>query len=243
MDTVSLSARFRQRNPETSEERFPLFNIAETVYLPFITDRSIHPMSQYGRIFQPFSIGPFTIVPEGDEPPDPCGVPLVLGKKGAFGSGEHETTAACLEFMAALPNGVGNTVLDLGSGTGILAIAASRLGASRVVALDIEWPAALSCAENVRLNGMEERIFSICGELGALGNTVFDTLLANIYADIHLALAGSMAAMTKPGGYLILSGIPLQDKFDVQKTFLREGCEMIDSRIGEEYATFVMGKR
>lgn len=199
-------------------------------------------MSQYGRIFRPFSIGPFTIVPEGEALPDPCGLPLVLGKKGAFGSGEHETTAACLEFMAALPNGVGSAVLDLGSGTGILAIAAGRLGASRVVALDIDWQAALSCAENVRLNGMEERVFTLCGELGALGDALFDMLMANIYADIHLALAASMAAMTRPAGHLILSGIPLQDKFDVQKAFLREGCEMIDSRIGDEYATFVMRK-
>jgi ribosomal protein L11 methyltransferase len=199
-------------------------------------------MSQYGRIFQPFSIGPFTIIPEGEAPPDQCGLQIVLGKKGAFGSGEHETTAACLEFMAALPNPAGSTVLDLGSGTGILAIAAGRLGASRLVALDIEWPAALSCAENVRLNGLEQQVFTICGELGALGATQFDLLLANIYADIHLALAGSMAAMTRSGGHLILSGIPLQDKFDVQAGFLRQGCETIDSRIGEEYATYLMRK-
>jgi ribosomal protein L11 methyltransferase len=200
-------------------------------------------MTQYGRIFQPFNIGPFTIVPEGEAPPDRCGLPLILGKKGAFGSGEHETTIACLEFMAAMPETAGGTVLDLGSGTGILAIAAGRLGASRAVALDIDWGAALSCAENVRLNGMEGRIFTICGELGALGETSFDLLLANIYADIHLALAGSMAARTRPGGHLILSGIPLQDKFDVTRSFLQEGCEIIDSRIGEDYATFVMQKR
>lgn len=199
-------------------------------------------MSNYGRIFTPFSIGPFTIIPEGESAPQPCGIPLILGKKGAFGSGEHETTAACLEFMATLPTMAESTVLDLGSGTGILAIAAGRLGASHVVAIDIDQAAADSCAENVRLNGIEGSVVTICGELANLADSSFDIILANIYADIHLALAGSMVAMTRPGGYLILSGIPLQDKFDVTQSFIRQGCEMLDSRIGEDYATFVMRK-
>ena len=105
----------------------------------------------YGRIFRPFAIGPFTIIPEGESPATTDGLPLILGRKGAFGSGEHETTAACLEEMARLPSVAGSTVLDLGSGTGILAIAAGRLGASRIVALDNDPKAAVSCAENVRL--------------------------------------------------------------------------------------------
>lgn len=199
-------------------------------------------MSNYGRIFTPFSIGPFTIIPEGEAVPQPCGIPLILGKKGAFGSGEHETTAACLEFMAGLPAMADSTVLDLGSGTGILAIAAGRLGASHVVAIDIDQAAADSCAENVRLNSLEDQVMSLCGELGDLDESTFDIVLANIYADIHLALAPTMVAMTRPGGCLVLSGIPLQDKFDVQRSFQREGCELVDSRIGEEYVTYVMGK-
>jgi ribosomal protein L11 methyltransferase len=194
----------------------------------------------YGRIFRPFSIGPFTIIPEGDPFPAPDGLPLVLGRKGAFGSGEHETTAACLEEMARLPAVAGSTVLDLGSGTGILAIAAGRLGASRVVALDNDRKAAASCAENVRLNDMDDRVATICGELATLAATSFDLLLANIYADIHLLLAPEMVALTRPGCHLILSGIPLQDKFDVQMRFIRCGCLLVDSRIGEEYVTFVM---
>ena len=197
-------------------------------------------MSPYGRIFKPFDIGPFTIIPEGEQPPGGAGIPLVLGKKGAFGSGEHETTAACLEFMAAMGNLEGIRALDLGSGTGILAVAATRLGAASVVAIDIDWKAALSGVENVILNHAESRIFTICGELACISGTFFDLILANIYADIHLMLAREMVTMTRPGGTLILSGIPLQDKFNVQQRFLREGCEIIDSRIGEEFVTYLM---
>ena len=195
-----------------------------------------------GRIFTPFAIGDFTILPEGAPLPEPCGTPLILGRKGAFGSGEHETTASCLEMLAELPEIRDARGLDLGSGTGILAIAAVRLGAETVVAVDIEWPAAVSCAANARLNGMEDRVLSVCGELASLRGEQFDFLLANIYADLHLALADQMVAMTRPGGLLLLSGIPLQDKFDIQNRFSRLGCSQLDMRILEDYVTLLVRK-
>jgi len=199
-------------------------------------------MQGYGRIFRSFDIGPFTIIPEGESPPSGCGIPLILGKKGAFGSGEHETTAACLEFMAGMGDLSGMNALDLGSGTGILAIAATRLGADSVLAIDIDWSAAVSGIENIRLNNADNRISTVCGELSCIKDGSFDLLLANIYADIHLLLAEEMAALTKPGGTLILSGIPLQDKFDVQNRYNNKGCELVDSRIGEEFVTYLLRK-
>lgn len=197
--------------------------------------------AMYGRIFKPFTVGGFVIVPEGEPPPD-AGIPLVMGKKGAFGSGEHETTQSCLEELERLPNIRGMRALDLGSGTGILAIAAVRLGAQSVVAVDIDPKAAASCAANVALNGVEDRVMSLCGELACIKRESFDLLMANIYADIHLALAGEMAAMTRPGGILLLSGIPIQDNYQIKLRFLREGCRLLDSRFMEDYVTFVMEK-
>ena len=129
--------------------------------------------------------------------------------------------------------------LDLGSGTGILAIAAVRLGAGPVVAIDIDPAAGVSCAANIVLNGMEGQVLPLCGELGCLARGQFDLLLANIYAEIHLALAGDMVAMTRPGGFLLLSGIPTQDNFDILRRFQREGCELLQSRYMEEYVTFL----
>jgi ribosomal protein L11 methyltransferase len=192
------------------------------------------------RIFSPFSIGRFTIIPEGEPPPPSCGIPLVLGKKGAFGSGEHETTAACLELMPHIPGIAGCHALDLGSGTGILAIAAARLGAAMVAAIDLEWPAARSCAENTRLNGAGDRVLTICGELSCIGPATFGLVMANIYADILLSLADRLAALARPGGHILLSGIPLQDKFDIIRRYASLGCTVIDSRIGEEYATYLL---
>jgi ribosomal protein L11 methyltransferase len=196
----------------------------------------------YGRIFSPFAVGGFTILPEGEHPSPGSGIPLVMGRKGAFGSGEHETTASCLEELERLPGISGMRCLDLGSGTGILAIAAIRLGAREVVAIDIAPAAAASCAANIRLNDLADRIVTVCGEICCLRDCDFDLIMANIYADIHLALAGEMVARTRPGGFLLLSGIPIQDNFDVQLTFRREGCELLDTRFMEEYVTFLFRK-
>ena len=197
----------------------------------------------YGRIFKPFTIGSFVLLPEGDPSPPEGGIPLIMGKKGAFGSGEHETTASCLEELERLPGIAGMRCLDFGSGTGILAIAAARLGAGRIVAIDIAPAAAVSCFANVRLNGMEDTVLPVCGELACVGETGFDLIMANIYAEIHLALAGEMVARTRAGGYLLLSGIPIQDNFEVQLRFRREGCELLDSRFMEEFVTFLFRKK
>lgn len=195
-----------------------------------------------GRIFHSFHIGCFTIIPAGDPPPDPCGLPIILGKKGAFGSGEHETTAACLELLPSVPGLDGRRILDLGSGTGILALAAARLGASAIVAIDLDEAAARSCQENSCFNGFKDRITTVCGELATVAGQHFDLILANIYADILLSLAEPLVSMTSAGGYLLLSGIPLQDKFDIQQRYGRLNCNIIDSRIGEEFATYLLQK-
>jgi ribosomal protein L11 methyltransferase len=196
----------------------------------------------YGRIFRPFAIGGFVIIPADEPVPSGGAIPLVMGKKGAFGSGEHETTASCLEELEHLPGIAGMNCLDLGSGTGILASAAARLGAAEVVAIDIDPVAAASCAANVRLNGVADRVFPVCGELACLRRGNYDLVMANIYAEIHLALAGEMVAMTRPGGYLLLSGIPTQDNYEVQLRFRREGCSLLDSRFMEEFVTFLFRK-
>lgn len=192
-----------------------------------------------GRVFTSFSIDRFSIIPAGEPAPVPCGIPIILGRKGAFGSGEHETTAACLELLPLIPGITGCRAIDLGSGTGILALAAARLGAAQVIAVDLEWDAAHSCAENARLNRLENNIISICGELSCIADQPVDLMMANIYADILLPLADRIVALTKPCGHILLSGIPLQDKFDIVNRYASLGCRVIDNRIGEDFATYL----
>lgn len=191
------------------------------------------------RRFNPFTIGPFEIIPEGQCATTTC-LPIILGTKGAFGSGEHETTAACLELLAAIPHLAGAHLLDLGSGTGILTIAALRLQAGQLTAIDIDADACRSCHDNLVLNQLNLKADVVCGELAALSGTLFDHIMANIYVDILVPLAPVLVAMTRPGGTLLLSGVPLQDKFDLKSCYERLGCHTLDSRIGEEFATYLM---
>lgn len=195
-----------------------------------------------GRIFSIFQLGRFTIIPSGESIPAGCEMPIILGRQGAFGSGEHETTVSCLEIMPAIPGIAGGRALDLGCGTGILSIAAVLLGSTSVTALDLD-PAAVRCSEeNISLNRMERSITPFCGELAAVGNTVFDTVLANIYVDILIQLAPQLVALTRNGGHLLLSGVPLQDKFDLVRCYSSLGCTVSDSRIGEDFATYLFRK-
>lgn len=192
-----------------------------------------------GRIFKSFSVGSFTIIPAGDNPPEDNNLPVILGKKGAFGSGEHETTASCLELIPHIPD-IGNArLLDLGSGTGILALAAARVGAKSITAVDLDPDATASCIENIKLNGLGKKIQAVCGDLSAVSGQQFDAVLANIYIDILLPMAKQLVEITKPGGYLLLSGIPLQDKFDIVQCYGNLGCVIKDSRISEDFATYL----
>lgn len=126
----------------------------------------------------------------------------------AFGSGKHETTAMCLEFLEETIRG-GEEVVDVGTGSGILAIGAALLGAGHVLAVDIDPDAVRVARENVGQNGMREKIDVVQGDLlkGQVGCAVYDVCVANIIADIICAFAEPLRSRIRPGGTFIASGI------------------------------------
>ena len=139
-----------------------------------------------------------------DDPRVPAGLVGVKLHMGlAFGTGEHSTTALCLEWLDALAPGA--TVLDYGCGSGVLAIAALALGASRAWAIDNDEQALIATRDNARLNGCESRIdISAPESLPALR---VDVVLANILAGPLVSLAPTLARVVVPGGAVVLSGI------------------------------------
>ena len=144
--------------------------------------------------------------------PQPGDVLLTLDPGMAFGTGTHGTTRLCLEAIAALYSEAGGPqrVLDVGTGSGILAMAAAALGARRVLACDIDEQSCCTARENVELNRLQERV-EITGEPLAQLEGDFDLVVANILAEENVRLAAELVSRVAPGGWLILSGI-LQER-------------------------------
>lgn len=190
--------------------------------------------------YDPIHIGnSFRIVAPGTAA-SPGRIDLVMAR-GAFGSGEHETTASCIEIMEALDL-TGKRFLDLGSGTGILAIAAVKLGAAGGVCVDIEEDAVESARHNCKLNRVGSEIEHLCGTLDDIAESDFDVVLANIYGDILLAICDQLVPKVKPDGTLLLSGILWEYNFDVRHKYERTGCELVRNRMLEEFSTVLLRK-
>ena len=155
-----------------------------------------HPM-QFGRHLW--------ICPAGQRPSAEDGQVLIDLDPGlAFGTGTHATTALCLEWLDQHPPR-GRRVLDFGCGSGILAIAALKLGAVTVWGVDIDQQALWASRENAARNGVDTALQT--GLPGELPDQVFDLLLANILANPLVEMAGHLARLVRPAGDLVLSGI------------------------------------
>lgn len=138
-----------------------------------------------------------------DPPADPDAVVMQLDPGLAFGTGTHPTTAMCLEALAELDL-AGRSVLDFGCGSGILAIAALKLGAIRALCVDIDPQALLATRTNAAANGVAERLATADAAFDSGG---FDVVLANILAAPLIDNSARLTAACRPGGTLLLSGI------------------------------------
>ena len=144
------------------------------------------------------------------ERPDYKGLEIIIQPKMSFGTGHHCTTQLMIESMLdTSPNG--KRVLDMGSGTGVLAIVAAKLGAESVLAVEIDDMAEESVRENIALNGVAEKIESICGDATAIEGREFDIVLANINRNILFADMEAYDKTIVAGGRLVLSGFLAED--------------------------------
>ncbi len=154
-----------------------------------------------------------------DYVPAPDEIVLELDPGMAFGTGLHPTTRMCLELLEQRVQ-PGMRVLDVGTGSGILALAAARLGAASVLALDVSSVAVEAAQANVRANGLEERVTVRSGSLEVTSGERYDLVVANIIARVIAALAPVLVGALVPGGLLIASGI-IDERLSLAEEALR----------------------
>jgi len=158
--------------------------------------------------------------------PEPGEVIITLDPGMAFGTGLHPTTQLCLQALEELLVR-GMRVLDVGTGSGILSIAAAKLGAAEVLAVDIEAIAVRTARENVTLNGVDSTVRVEQGSVDDADRGRYDLVLANILAEINARLAPHLAQHTAADGWLVASGILDVREPLVERAFGLAGLEIV----------------
>ena len=156
------------------------------------------------------------VCPAHESPPEADAVVVDMDPGLAFGTGTHATTAMCLEWLDAHPP-AGLRVIDYGCGSGILAIAACKLGARGVTAVDIDTQAIRATQENARRNGTLEKLHAVLPD--DLETGPVDLVLANILANPLIGLAGTLSALVRPGGRIVMTGILAEQAEDLMAAY------------------------
>lgn len=185
----------------------------------------------------------FQVVPSWEVEDKSAENEIIIDPGMAFGTGLHESTKLC-SVMLEKRISAGDSFLDIGTGTGILSILASKYGAKNVVAFDIDEVAVKTAKENMRINSVEEAIV-FKGELDQLETYLkkinfrapfkFDMVAANIISDVIIGMAGKIKDVCKEGGVLICSGIIIERENDVIKALENAGFTISEIKRENEW--------
>lgn len=195
--------------------------------------------SNWKKHFRPFPIIPGLVIKPTWEDYSPVeGEAVIEMDPGmAFGTGHHETTSLCMEFIrSSVEAQEGGKVLDIGTGTGILAMAAALFGARDVTAIDNDPEAVAAADLNVRHNGLQEFIkVDICPLESLEGE--YSLVVANIIHDVLVAMEPDISRLTCQGGTLVLSGILKEDQADrIAALYEKAGFQLMDRQEKGEWA-------
>ena len=165
-----------------------------------------------------------------DVEPEPGEVVLTLDPGMAFGTAEHATTRGCLRLMDSRVE-AGMSVADVGAGSGILSIAAARLGAGRVLALEVDAMACETATENVARNGVQDQVTVLEARVQGgtpLPRSPYDGIVANLQSHLLPPLLSSFMSSLQPEGWLILSGILFEEKDEILSSSSSEGLTFVE---------------
>ena len=194
---------------------------------------------QWKEHFKPIHIDKLVIVPEWIDYKATDGeIKVLLDSNMAFGTGEHETTSMCVEYLSKYVCG-NDIVLDVGCGSGILGISASKLGAKEVIMTDIDECAIVATEHNMKLNNITNGKVILKNLLD--DNTVKgNVIVCNIMAEVLIAFAPYIGANLTENGYIILSGILKDRLLAVKKAYLDAGFNFVEEKIKGEWSALVM---
>lgn len=202
--------------------------------------------NNWREYYKPIEVGEkLVVVPEWEKVPDDGRVPLILDPGLIFGTGSHATTKMCLQALEQ-EAAAGKRVLDLGCGSGILGIGALVLGCASCTGVDIDPKAPDIACANAALNGVGKDRFRVYAgdvlsdaSMMRLLGTDYDIVLANIVADVIIALAPKVRAFMKEGAVFICSGIIDGRENEVRAALCREGFRIQEHLHNEEWNAFV----
>jgi ribosomal protein L11 methyltransferase len=220
---------------EFSKELSKAFNTKISCETVLETKQNKDWIKIYQQSVQPIKIDPFYIHPSWHEKSEDL-INIVIDPTLAFGSGHHETTNTCLEAIGKYLNKE-DKVCDVGTGSGILAIAAKKLGAV-VDICDTDMVAVEDALKNFESNNVKANNYWEGSANNA--DTTYDLVIANIVADVLAMISNDIKKITKDNGLIILSGIMEQHKQKVLKKF--KDCKIIDEIQQNEWVTLIVKK-
>ncbi|MBR8659309.1 MULTISPECIES: 50S ribosomal protein L11 methyltransferase [Bacillales] len=197
------------------------------------------------KYYKPVNVSErMTIKPvwEAYEPKRPDEIIIEMDPGMAFGTGTHPTTILCLRALEKYLQ-PGDRVYDVGTGTAILSIAAVKLGADHVLAMDLDEVAVRSAEANIELNGVHERITVRQNNLLDGVDEQVDLVVANILAEVIVRFTDDVYRVLKPGGVFIASGIIAAREADVKAAMEASGLELVETIFIDDWVAIVAKKR
>jgi ribosomal protein L11 methyltransferase len=180
------------------------------------------------------------ICPTNAEPPNPDAINIMLDPGLAFGSGTHPTTALCLEYLEKKIQG-GEEIVDFGCGSGILAIAAVKLGANKAIGTDHDPQAVIASRDNAERNGVSENQFPVFHS-DDFHTQPCDGVVANILAETLKHLSTEISELIRPGGWIAMSGI-LESQIDSVKTVYQKTIDFDQPTILDDWVLLTGTKK
>jgi ribosomal protein L11 methyltransferase len=200
--------------------------------------RSLDWIESYRASVTPVFVGnSVVIIPPWDDGNYKDKTRIIIEPKMAFGTGRHETTRSCLAVMENI-DFANKTVLDLGCGSGILSIYAAKKGASEILGYDIDTLAIDNSLENFEINNVSEQCKVELGSIKNITGEKYDVGIVNIIKAVILPILPRLKEIVRPGGYLILSGLMISDRNEIERALSAENMNNHEIHLDGEWITY-----